>query len=120
MAIAQAQEGMDVGGWDEVIEPVRKKGKRARQARTAEIPARNAKVPISNATFPIPRPLAPRTLTVGSSCSGSLVDAMALKELQITHQHVFGCDISKSSTIFATSNFKVQQWLHDVFMAETF
>ena len=53
MAIAQAQEGMDPGGWDEEVEPVRKKGKRARQARTAEIPAQIAKnIPFLMQKFP--------------------------------------------------------------------
>ena len=100
---------MDLGGWDDEIEHA---PKRARQARSKEIPARERYV------IRMPRHLAARTLRVGSSCSGALVEAMALKELQCTHHHVFACDILESSRIFVASNFTVQQWLNDVHMAE--
>ena len=92
---------------------------RRKRARTVRWMARQlSTTPASAAPMRVPKQLTLNTLRVGSSCSGSMVETMALKEMQCAHCNVFSCDVLESCKTFMTNNFPVQQCLSDVHCPE--
>jgi DNA-cytosine methyltransferase len=58
-----------------------------------------------------------RVITLGSSCSGWLVESLACERLKVPHQQLFACDSDRHVKQFCQRNFKVQTWVDDVFAA---
>lgn len=53
-------------------------------------------------------------ITLGSSCSGWLVESLACEQLGVPHKQVFACDSDKNVKKLCLRNFKVGKWVDDV------